>query len=481
MLRRLARKNSSSGKNIIEKFLEFIDSPIWVLPIANFIEHRSVVFDRQQGSITMYEKIHKEFIELVDTLTECFCADSGIPVDSLRQELKNAEADKLTIRQKVFPRVKVSLFPIAAAGNFNVFVPMMMRKNVELQLQALQMIEFMCGLIPSVLQIEDGETLRNKPRLFSPEETERYVLIAVMRQSKEEFDNLSKLELEELEELLRSSEEERRRLEQEQGKEQELFSLALSQAEESTKIMDASPVRKSSSVGHSEQSSIITHAEVKSSKETETKRNRAEATENKALKSSLLSQKDQKENTDDSMTLAKVHDVVGHNEEKEEEKKLVNSDDLFKAHKYSVYFRESKRPPTAKRANTPQKVGKKPLVKSASVKGRRVSASEGFMMGPRNMEMTNFEALLQEPNRLNSAAVRSREEYLRMQRDRLLQMKAIVREKQMSSRDVTCGTGLSRHSSGYRFHRAINQQHQKQRQRQRRSVPTSRKLKKISL
>uniref|UniRef100_A0A0K0DDF5 Cilia- and flagella-associated protein 36 n=1 Tax=Angiostrongylus cantonensis TaxID=6313 RepID=A0A0K0DDF5_ANGCA len=171
MLRRLTRKNSSSGKNILGKFLEFIDSPIWALPIANFIEHRSIVFDRQQGSITMYEKIHKEFTELVNTLTECFCADSSIPVDSLRQELKNAEADKLTIRQKA----STSLEPIAAAENFNVFVPMMMRKNVELQLQALQMIEFMCGLIPSVLQIEDGETLRNKPRLFSPEETERYV------------------------------------------------------------------------------------------------------------------------------------------------------------------------------------------------------------------------------------------------------------------------------------------------------------------
>lgn len=36
---------------------------------------------------------------------------------------------------------QTSLEPIAAAENFNVFVPMMMRKNVELQLQALQMIE----------------------------------------------------------------------------------------------------------------------------------------------------------------------------------------------------------------------------------------------------------------------------------------------------------------------------------------------------
>uniref|UniRef100_A0A158P820 Cilia- and flagella-associated protein 36 n=1 Tax=Angiostrongylus cantonensis TaxID=6313 RepID=A0A158P820_ANGCA len=307
----------------------------------------------------------------------------------------------------------------------------------------------MCGLIPSVLQIEDGETLRNKPRLFSPEETERYVLIAVMRQSKEEFDNLSKLELEELEELLRSSEEERHRLEQEQGKEQELFSLALSQAEkvvensaekvlststESTKTINASSVRKSSSMDHSEQSSIITDAEAKSIKEAGTKKNRAEATENRVLKSSLLSQKDQKENTDGSMTLAKAQDAVGRNEEKEEVKK------------------ESKRPPTAKRASTPQGLGKKPLVKSASVKGRRPSTERkrlddnlstdkkggpekeqaGAIYGPRGKNIYDVNALLQEPNRLNSAAVRSREEYLRTQRDRLLQMKAIEREKQMS-------------------------------------------------
>ncbi|KAJ1372499.1 hypothetical protein KIN20_034670 [Parelaphostrongylus tenuis] len=51
--------------------------------------------EEQQGNITMYEKIHKEFSELVDTLIECFCADSNIPMDSLRQELKSPEVDKL--------------------------------------------------------------------------------------------------------------------------------------------------------------------------------------------------------------------------------------------------------------------------------------------------------------------------------------------------------------------------------------------------
>ncbi|KAK6049724.1 hypothetical protein COOONC_12771 [Cooperia oncophora] len=139
----------------------------------------------------LFERIHKEFSELVDTLVECFCADTNIPMETLREALKSAEPDKLTIRQR-----------------------------------------FMCGLLPSVLQIEDGETLKNKAKVISPEETERYVLIAVMRQSKEEFDNLTKSEMEELEDVLRSSEEERRRLEMQRGKEEELFSRALAARKE---------------------------------------------------------------------------------------------------------------------------------------------------------------------------------------------------------------------------------------------------------
>ena len=55
--------------------------------------------------------------------------------------------------------------------------------------------------------------------------------VNLYRQSKEEFDNLSKREMEELEEVLRSSEEERRRLEEERIREQKLVSRALAYPE----------------------------------------------------------------------------------------------------------------------------------------------------------------------------------------------------------------------------------------------------------
>ncbi|ULT87983.1 hypothetical protein L3Y34_007275 [Caenorhabditis briggsae] len=119
---------------------------------------------------------------------------------------------------------KVALEPLLAAQNFNVFVPMMMRKNIELQLQALQMIEFMCGLIPSVLQLEDGESLKNKK--MTPEQTERYVLISVLRHSKDEYEATQK-GTEELEQVAKNSRIQREALERDIEREEALLQRAL--------------------------------------------------------------------------------------------------------------------------------------------------------------------------------------------------------------------------------------------------------------
>ncbi|EFP00122.1 hypothetical protein CRE_18840 [Caenorhabditis remanei] len=86
MLRRFSKKNknpssseegSSSSSNkeklkrdkkLLTKFLDFITSSIWSIPIASFIESQSVVFDRQQMETEIYVEVHKEYSQLIDTL-----------------------------------------------------------------------------------------------------------------------------------------------------------------------------------------------------------------------------------------------------------------------------------------------------------------------------------------------------------------------------------------------------------------------------
>lgn len=69
-------------------------------------------------------------------LIQCFCDDLGVKPQQVAQTLKHDQNQP--------PRSKlewICLEPVLAASDYNLFTHMMMRKNIELQLQALQMIE----------------------------------------------------------------------------------------------------------------------------------------------------------------------------------------------------------------------------------------------------------------------------------------------------------------------------------------------------
>ena len=85
------------------------------------------------GDEKLYKQIHEEFRSMVDMLIGCFCEDTGIKPDQITKELAKDP------KGKPRPEVEISqLEPVLAAGEFQLFVHMMMRKNIELLLQALQ-------------------------------------------------------------------------------------------------------------------------------------------------------------------------------------------------------------------------------------------------------------------------------------------------------------------------------------------------------
>ncbi|VDM79362.1 unnamed protein product [Strongylus vulgaris] len=216
--------------------------------------------------------------------------------------------------------------------------------------------------------------------------------------------------MEELEEVLRSSEEERRRLEEERAKEEELLSKALA----ITDGAQAEAVGKSSSVGTADTSATEADGQTRNAQ-----------LANDAEKATAKQVRENSEAKPTRAASAKREKRDGFEEE--------------------VIFREG-RPPTSKRPSSQER---RASLKSATKEGKpstegrkrkdetgKKTASEeeeqGLMQGPRTKNVYDVNALLQEPSRLNSATVRSREEYLRMQRDRLLAMKASEREKQMN-------------------------------------------------
>uniref|UniRef100_A0A1I7XM57 60S ribosomal subunit assembly/export protein LOC1 n=1 Tax=Heterorhabditis bacteriophora TaxID=37862 RepID=A0A1I7XM57_HETBA len=93
--------------------------------------------------------------------------------------------------------------------------------------------------------------------------------------------------------------------------------------------------------------------------------------------------------------------------------------------------RETRRPPTVGR-KTDMIEGRADNTKETEDRlAEKGNESDGSQYGPRERNVNDVHTLLRETQRLNSADVRSRAEYLRMQRDKLLALKKKERDKQM--------------------------------------------------
>jgi hypothetical protein len=98
------------------------------------------VFNREQANHELCVQAHQQYTELVDTLIESYCLDVGISTKDLVDALKlTDQSTRLNEKEKHL------LEPVVAAQDFNVFVPLMTRINIELQLQAVRMLEVSFG------------------------------------------------------------------------------------------------------------------------------------------------------------------------------------------------------------------------------------------------------------------------------------------------------------------------------------------------
>uniref|UniRef100_A0A915D7V5 Cilia- and flagella-associated protein 36 n=1 Tax=Ditylenchus dipsaci TaxID=166011 RepID=A0A915D7V5_9BILA len=211
---------------IFRKFLEFLETDMWLLPINNFMEQNSIAFEREQGDPETFVKIYKKFTELIDTLMDSYCQDTGINGQHLVEALKSTDkSSKLSYKEKVL------LEPIVASQDFNIFVPMMMRKNIELQLQALKMLELF------KLDEDDAEIWKV---LFDEDESERLILISVLKQSREEFEHDQRMREEwqkQLDAATQNSLKEKQLLESMRKMEQSRLDEAMKKTEEKFKNM----------------------------------------------------------------------------------------------------------------------------------------------------------------------------------------------------------------------------------------------------
>ncbi|XP_078260997.1 cilia- and flagella-associated protein 36 isoform X2 [Rhinoraja longicauda] len=158
---------------VVEGIAGFLSSPCWIIPVTDFIEQNCAVFDDEEENKLSYTEIHHDYKNLVEQLLESYVQDVGIQEDQFLEACNSPLAQSESFRP-VFQ-------PVVAADDFQVFKSLMLQKNVELQLQALRMIQERNGVLPECLT--DGED-----KISELEQQELRILREVLRQSKDEYD-----------------------------------------------------------------------------------------------------------------------------------------------------------------------------------------------------------------------------------------------------------------------------------------------------
>ncbi|XP_053102337.1 cilia- and flagella-associated protein 36 isoform X2 [Hemicordylus capensis] len=158
---------------VVDSIAGFLRSPAWSIPIVEFVEQKCEVFDDEEESKLTYTDIHQEYKALVERLLDSYLKEVGINEDKFQEACMSPLAKTRTSQ--------AILQPVLAAEDFRLFKEMMVEKNIEMQLQAIRIIQERNGVLPDCLT--DGSDAYNEM-----EEEEMKILREVLRKSKEEYE-----------------------------------------------------------------------------------------------------------------------------------------------------------------------------------------------------------------------------------------------------------------------------------------------------
>ncbi|KAL3118856.1 hypothetical protein niasHT_008203 [Heterodera trifolii] len=434
-----SRRSSMTVKEeqIFDSFINFLRSELWQISINEFIEQRSIVFERDSNvgdvstSDDTYHSLYGEYRKIVHDLLDAHCSDGGTTRDELMKTLKSIEQIK-NLSQKE----QLLLEPIVAAQDFDVFVPMMMRKNIELQLQALKMIEHLNGLLPSSLKLgqEEAEMWNS---LTDEDDSERFIMISVLKQSRDEWEHAQQMQkemLSQMEAAIRESLMDKSALEEMCRREQFLMEQALNKSAHSFSRLKLSNEEAEKLPGTSAQKLENAEKSVKFDKKANFIISPSPITSGTTPTATNLAQLKIVPNSVEKRRKSAA-DLPNENANdlKLREKSSINEENPEKSG-----IKEEKPEKSGIKEEKPEKSGIKEE-KPPKMAEKRISLGQIHVPEQRK-EMKNetpkggdlaYRSLLKERDGISESQLSDRRQYLREQRDKLLKKKSQEREKQL--------------------------------------------------
>jgi len=116
----------------LEYINEFIDSPVWRDPVQSYIDENCIVFDGEEEMTHVQNMIYRRFNKIIEELIERYIHSIGLSTQQFLASLTGGGKKRLT---------KQILEFILCYDDFIAFKNMMRNRNLELEQEALRMIQ----------------------------------------------------------------------------------------------------------------------------------------------------------------------------------------------------------------------------------------------------------------------------------------------------------------------------------------------------
>ncbi len=189
----MATSDEAALEWLYDYILQFLRSPGWRVPILSFIDEYCIVFDTEDENKFIYTEIHlvistQKFKDVIDTLLENLCQELNISPELFVKACNKGV--KTPAHRRIFEQV-------IACDNFLSFKKLMIKRNRELEAEALKMMQ----------QEEEAITQEEVDTAFMKrDEAELEHAIALSIAIEEERNRKCETEDEELQRVIRLSE-----------------------------------------------------------------------------------------------------------------------------------------------------------------------------------------------------------------------------------------------------------------------------------
>ena len=122
---------------LFDYVLQFLESDKFDSAIMDFIDEKCEVFDNEEENKFQYSEVHAEFREMVEALIGSNLGELGVTTDMFFEACQRGR-NKRDINQAVIERM-------VAMDDFLTFKKIMVKRNMELQLEALKACSFPKG------------------------------------------------------------------------------------------------------------------------------------------------------------------------------------------------------------------------------------------------------------------------------------------------------------------------------------------------